>query len=355
MCAKYVVLLISLCFLSAIGCSDKDTLPEEMTPSGKWADLSDGFPAYPRSNAVAFSDQNSSYIGLGSCENMIGGHCPNFSSPEPFEYAEIWNHSQSNSWNQLQTFPGEARQGAVAFVINDKAYVGLGTRTMRAYVEGKIYSDFWVYDLKNHQWEDTPLKFIFPGEARGNAVAFSINGKGYVGTGMDKYNLPLKDFYEFDPQTGWTKITFPGDKRMAATAFVIEKYAYVGLGLNIKNGKQEAITDFWKFNPEDKSWEPISPKPTPESKALARHDATSFVLYKDGLPYAYVLGGMKERELLSSCWGYNPRSNTWAEVTPLPFSGRSLGFSVNGQQKTGKAIVLEQEIRMQGYVFSIEE
>lgn len=348
MCVKYRVLFIGLYFLSAIGCSDKNTSQEEITPPGRWTDLPDGFPSYPRRYAVTFSDQNSNYIGLGTCEDVINGQCPDVHSPEPREYADIWNHNQSDSWNQLQIFPGGARQGAVAFVINDKAYVGLGIRTRTAHIENKIYNDFWVYDLKNQQWEDTPLKFAFPGEARGNAVAFSINGKGYVGTGMNEKNLPLKDFYEFDPQTGWTKIAFPGDKRMAATAFVIEKYAYVGLG----NSGEEAITDFWKFNPEDKSWEPISPKPMPE---LARYYATSVVLYKDGFPYAYILGGIKDREPLSTCWGYNPRSNTWTEVTPLPVAGSSLGFGINGQQPSGKAIVLEEEIRMQGYVFSIDD
>lgn len=46
----------------------------------------------------------------------------------------------------------------------------------------------------------------FPGEARNNAIAFVLNGKGYVGLGTNSTTM-FKDFYEYDPATDtWTKI-----------------------------------------------------------------------------------------------------------------------------------------------------
>lgn len=44
----------------------------------------------------------------------------------------------------------------------------------------------------------------FPGRYRG--VAFSANGKGYVGTGQTEFGN-VQDFHEFDPATnGWTRL-----------------------------------------------------------------------------------------------------------------------------------------------------
>jgi N-acetylneuraminic acid mutarotase len=56
------------------------------------------------------------------------------------------------------------------------------------------------------QAQDTwTQKADFGGTARYGAFAFSINGKGYLGTG-DNNNVLYKDVWEFDPLThSWTQ------------------------------------------------------------------------------------------------------------------------------------------------------
>ena len=71
--------------------------------------------------------------------------------------------------------------------------------------------------------------------ARTQAVAFSVNGKGYVGTG---FNIgsggTLDDFEEYDPiLDSWTSIaSFPGGPRTLAVGIAIGSKGYVGTGLN---------------------------------------------------------------------------------------------------------------------------
>ncbi len=67
----------------------------------------------------------------------------------------------------------------------------------------------------------------FPGVTRRNAVAFTVNDKGYIATG---YNTSaLSDCWEFNPANGsWTeKASIRGRKRSQAVAFVVNGKAYV--------------------------------------------------------------------------------------------------------------------------------
>ena len=73
-----------------------------------------------------------------------------------------------------------------------------------------------------------------PGNGRSAAVAFAINGKGYVALGRDSLGIALNDCWEFDPQTNlWSqKDSFPGTPRVKAMATVVNGKAYVGLRNN---------------------------------------------------------------------------------------------------------------------------
>lgn len=87
------------------------------------------------------------------------------------------------------TFPGPPRSAAVAFSVNERGYFGTG-------FDGKeYYKDFWEYDPETNKWTQ---KTDFPGSARNDATAFGLSDKGYIGSGYD--GNYLKDFYVYDPQ-----------------------------------------------------------------------------------------------------------------------------------------------------------
>lgn len=174
-------------------------------------------------------------------------------------------------WAKAPQFAGSGRIGAVSFVIDDIAYVGLGLGDKD--VEMK---DFWKFDYNNGgTWTRVA---DFPGRGRHAAVAFVANGKAYVGTGYimasqsttagDKKSEYLADFYCYDPgKDSWSKIAdFPigeqqyggyqGCRDAVAFSDPDHKYGYVGTGKGRTVGSDvDAIfKDFYKYDPATNKW-----------------------------------------------------------------------------------------------------
>lgn len=77
----------------------------------------------------------------------------------------------------------------MVFVIDNIAYVGSGE------VQGAAVSnEFFAYDASIDFWY--PIA-AFPGSRRTSAVAFSIDDKGYFGTGGMAFGST--DFWEYNP------------------------------------------------------------------------------------------------------------------------------------------------------------
>src|SRR4030095_11534791 len=94
-------------------------------------------------------------------------------------------------WTQKADFGGTGRHGAVGFSIDGKGYIGTGSIGRLHYVK-----DFWEYDPLTNAWTQ---KADFGGSGRWLAVGFSIGSKGYIGTGLASSGTLKKDFWEFDP------------------------------------------------------------------------------------------------------------------------------------------------------------
>ena len=139
------------------------------------------------------------------------------------------------NWIELSDFEGVPRSDAVAFVVNGKGYVGTG------YDGEDRLNDFWEYDPQLNNWTQ---KADFPGAARNGAVGFGTVTKGYLGTGYDGVNK-LMDFWEYDPATDtWdTVAVFGGTARYGAVAFSINNMGYVGTGFD-----GNALKDLYQFS-----------------------------------------------------------------------------------------------------------
>lgn len=269
-------------------------------------------------DAVTFNAGGTEYIGLG-WEDFSGNNL------YFYKYSPM-----SREWQAIeQLYPGSPRRDAIAFVIGEKAYVGLG-RSMIGDRDSKVFDDFFVYDTLTREWEK--LSFQFPGKARWGAVAFTIGGKGYVGTGVCKPGVPgegdyLADFYEFDPQTGWKQISNIYYPRYGATAFVADGYGYVCFG-NLYGGLSNQ--NIQRLDPVSGRWsgQPVCYEDGETKQIVGRAGAQSFVLNKGGKDFAYVFGvgsvpvanedelesnstGESEKERSVYVWGYNPQKNVW--------------------------------------------
>jgi len=222
------------------------------------------------------------------------------------------------NWKKSSEYSGSGRGGAVSFTIGDEVYVGLG------YSDGDYFSSFYKYSTETGTWgkiteqekdeDDNNVEIgIFPGTQRREAVAFSVNGKGYIGCGVDEDNNRLSDFWEFDPnkpaEQRWTEVSnsFPGGARQGAVAFAFDTngdgtndVAYVGTGYGFLDGEDRSnLKDFYKF--QNGTW----------SESLGyggskTTDATTFIIGTK----AYLVSGTNN---LDNVWEFESTTETWTQ------------------------------------------
>lgn len=204
--------------------------------SNSWSQKAN-LPGVGRRNAVAFTINNKSYVGTGmsAAESSAGTTLNDF-----WEYSPV-----TNSWVQIANYPGGFGNGvyfATAFSIDSKGYVCCGKIGPANYA-----NDLWEYKPSVDQWIQ---RTNFGGGDRYQLISFVVDNKAYVGLGTD-YNAYTNDLWEFNPATNaWVqKGNFPGAERSAASAFGIGQRGYLGMG-----GDGGYLDDFWEYNPYSDSW-----------------------------------------------------------------------------------------------------
>jgi N-acetylneuraminic acid mutarotase len=174
--------------------------------------------------ATAFAADSKGYI----CCGKIG---PSSYSTDLWEYKPI-----NNSWTQRASFPNGSRYQLVSLVIDDIAYVGLGTD------ENAYTNDWWMYHPGTNMWTQ---KADMPGPDRASASTFTIGPRGFVAFGSD--GGFLQDLWEYNPwNDSWSiRAPFPGGDRRNAIAFTIGNKAYAGTG----KGSSGIRRNFYEYTP----------------------------------------------------------------------------------------------------------
>lgn len=297
---------------------------------GDWS-RSYSFGGYPRTGAVTFTIDDVVYVGLGINNEL---------DEKDKTLKDFWMY-KDRIWTRIADFPGEGRYGAVAFVVNGIAYVGTGFRPAQENTDEIYYSDFYSYNPATKEWSQSPATNL-PKEENGeviprrDAIAFSVNGKGYVGTGITKGARVIKDLYSFDG-SNWESVGFPGDARCGASVFVIGQKAVICLGSGASSGNYrydvniyDASTGQWMEN--------IHPLVDQDGigydndyNRIPRAYAVAFTSNRDGKMKGYIATG--NGSYGNTCWEYDIERDRWDEVTELPnmMSKRAyaVGFSVD--------------------------
>ncbi|WP_053991578.1 kelch repeat-containing protein [Mangrovimonas sp. TPBH4] len=229
-------------------------------------------------------------------------------------------------WVEVSVFDGVPRSNAVAFTIDNKGYMGTG-------YDGDDYlNDFWAYDFDGNYWYQLS---DLPGVARSYAVAFDANNKGYVGLGYDgETNDELGDFYSYDPQANtWTAIAdFGGGTRRGAVAFSSETAGYVGTGYDGQNDKK----DFWKYDPSADTW-------TLQTGfgGEKRREASTFKIDNT----VYLGTGVSNGLFQTDFWAFDLDTETWTQLEDLDedddysiVRNNGVGFSMNGKGYFGLGV-----------------
>lgn len=197
--------------------------------SNSWQEIA-ALPTTGRRSAVAFGINGLGYFGTGyDGEN---------------DRKDFWKYNPAtDSWSELVGFGGDKRRAATTFTIGDKVYLGTG-------VSNGIYiDDFWAFDAATETWTK---KLDLDEEddysiTRSNAVGFTLNGYGYIATGVSSGTLGT--VWQYDPSTDdWElKTSFEGTTRQDGVAFSNGTKAVVGLG---KTGSLY-LDDLYEFLPFD--------------------------------------------------------------------------------------------------------
>ena len=220
-------------------------------------------------------------------------------------------------WTQKADFGGEARSDAVGFSIGNKGYIGTG----RNYYGYDIYyKDFWEYDPSTNTWTQ---KADFGGIARFGAVGFSIGNKAYIGTGYSSYSGFCGDFWEYNPSTNtWTrKADFGGEARAYAVGFSIGNKGYIGTGYSSYSG---FCGDFWEYDPSTNTWTQKA-----DFGGGVRQSAVGFSIGIKG----YIGTGYDGSGYFKDFWEYDPSTNTWTQKADFGGIARfwAVGFSIGNK------------------------
>lgn len=201
----------------------------EYTPAtDTWRQLTD-FPSNFTDACTAFAHNNEIYVGNGFSESGYGG--------------QLWKYlPQENKWIRLNDFIGKSRFGGVVCSDDKRILFGTGFRIGNR-------NDWWEYRPQSDSWAELQA---MPDNGRVNAVALAVGNRYFVATGRHfggniGRGHVKSDLQEYNPDTdSWRKAgELPVGARENAVAFVIDGCGYIGLGEN----DEKVLNDFWSFKP----------------------------------------------------------------------------------------------------------
>ncbi|MBD3635916.1 MAG: T9SS type A sorting domain-containing protein [Crocinitomicaceae bacterium] len=268
------------------------------------------FGGLKRTRAVAFAIGDYGYVGTGL-------------DTAEMTHNDLWKYDPSfNTWTQVASIPGSTRRNAVGVAIGEKGYVGTGADSATSWM-GNILSDWWEYDPVLNTWTG---KASYPGgyDMWNNtnfsggvyfATAFSIGSKGYICGGKMGSDFYGTDLWEYDPLLDtWTrKANFPGLDRYQLSSFSIDGKGYVGMGVDHDLYRK----DWWQYDPQLDSWQQVADLP-----GVERGGSATFVLGQRGFVVFGADGGYKDE-----LWEYNPFNDSWQIRANFPGGERKNGIA----------------------------
>lgn len=229
----------------------KDTW--EYSPDTKTWTQVDDFPGNARYGAVSFTIGNYAYVGCGYNDD---GSLKDFYKYDP-------SAAKGSRWTLVSGYGGSKRTFAMVFVINKVAYIVGGknnnsdckdmwkfdgtTWTSLRY----ITDDDDLVEETNKDYNDDYTSIV-----RFGGVAFSMNGKGYIALGSTASGSYRSNYWIYDPSTDlWSNndgdvTDFAGASRIASCCFTTQDGAstFVTTG---QSGSSSFYDDTYQFAPNE--------------------------------------------------------------------------------------------------------
>jgi len=219
----------------------------------------------------------------------------------------------AQQWEEQAVVPSIGRDDAVAFSINGYGYLVTGNQG--GFSES---NRLWKFDPSAGSWSEAAA---FPGTPRQYAAAFVLAGEAYLFCGISEASVPLHDVWKYTPATdSWTQLNdFPGAARWSLFAADMNGYGFIGTGTTLTT----LLNDAWMYDPQNDNWLPIAAFP-----GGARRETVAFTaggkLYA-GLGYVNING----TGLQSSFYSYSLQGDVWQPVADFPGGARSYAVGIS--------------------------
>jgi len=255
------VLFICFILLTLTACE-----PESPYPEIDYTQL-EVAPEIGRACGSAIVINGKAYVMLGRRGEMMAD-CSDYTGQAPAAVAEFPQKATQNNnlpvgvllrdchefdpatgkWTRKSDFPGEARVFAVAAVVGEKAFVGLGYNMGCVFNDTSYLHDFWMYEPATDTWSQ---RAAFPGTGVNGAATFVYNEEIYLLHGFENHQS-VKNIWKYSPQSDqWTQVgEFPGLARARAVALSDGNRFFSGTGYSGRN-----MTDWWEYFPKTNSWQ----------------------------------------------------------------------------------------------------
>ncbi len=240
-----------------------------------------------------------------------------------------------NTWAKLTDIPCKGRVQAVAEVVDNKAYVGLGFNG-RVYNEASYLRDFWMYDPADSTWT---RKADFPNKMTNAGISFAHETYIYVCSSY--YDTSTRNLYRYCTKNDkWEECEqIPIAARFGGVGIKNQERFFWGMGFN-----SEMLGDWYEFYPETQTWKTRAKIP---QKGRVFHSAVAFnneILIMGGRFW----GGTETREeFYEEIFGYNIDTDEWTLRGYLPNGGceNMITFTVNNKSYFGLGENAKGEIR----------
>ena len=245
---------------------------------------------------------------IGDTAYMGNGHTPG--------YTTTWTgYTQNgNTWVNEPTYPGGGGDQGYFFSINDTGYVGAGANP------GWNTDSYSYTPATGWSYKGTP-----PGGTRIFGVGFSIGHYGYMGTGINSSNAVLSDLWQYDSYTNsWTqKMSLPVP-RGGGVAFSANGKGYIGLGYASNTTSNAVLNDMYQYDPGSNSWTTMAPMPP-----FGEAEPAYFVLCGK----LFVVSGLTAHNntvATNQTWMFDPSNGPTGTWTRLPDFPGTPGYSPQG-------------------------
>ncbi len=223
------------------------------------------------------------------------------------------------AWTQEANYPSSAKWGAAGFSINGIGYIGSGV------VSVNQVNDWWAYNPDSNSWKQVA---DYPGGNVVNGFSGAVNGKGYAGFGG------ATNWYAYDPTTNqWTKkANFPDASYYpsSVSGFVIGNKIYIGTGRYLDSYSDSCRT-FWSYDAVADKWAQLA-----DFGGIGRYGAVGFAINGKG----YIGSGTTSYDQLSDFWEYDTTANKWTRKADFPAGGRyqAAGFAIGSKGYFGMGL-----------------